>query len=77
MAVDPIQFAGPRNEEAETDTMYGIGLTPLGTQSYMIETQLFWRRSMREAGPGHAVCSALGLNATPVSQCYPSPWKLS
>ena len=24
--------------------MYGIGLTPLGTQSYMIETQLFGRR---------------------------------
>ena len=24
-----------------------------------------------------AVYSALGLNATPVSQCYPSPWKLS
>ena len=24
--------------------MYGIGLTPLGTQSYMMETQLFGRR---------------------------------
>jgi hypothetical protein len=27
--------------------MYGIGLTPLGTQSYMMETQLFGRRSAR------------------------------
>ena len=27
--------------------LYGVGLTPLGTQSYMIETQLFGRRSAR------------------------------